>query len=140
MVLKLSDKSNYLTGLLVLTGKNINIKNVEDKIIRFIAGELGFNPSFIDESILKIKVHKYIIEELPVFSGSEIAQVFLKDAIRFAFVDSTLHLNELQWMSAIALKNKLSGQWVISEVKYFLDNNYYYQYDSFEIQKHVQPE
>lgn len=137
MVLKLSDKSNYLTGLLVLTGKNINIEILEEKLIRFIAGKLGFNHNFIDESILKIKVRKYIIEELPVFSCREIAEVFIKDAIRFAFVDSTLHLNELQWMSAIAMRNKLSGQWVISEIKYFLNNNHYCQYDSFEIQKHV---
>ena len=137
MILKLSDKSNYLTGLLVLTGKNINIEILEEKLIRFIAGKLGFNHNFIDESILKIKVRKYIIEELPVFSCREIAEVFIKDAIRFAFVDSTLHLNELQWMSAIAMRNKLSGQWVISEIKYFLNNNHYCQYDSFEIQKHV---
>ena len=129
--------SNYLTGLLVLTGKNINIEILEEKLIRFIAGKLGFNHNFIDESILKIKVRKYIIEELPVFSCREIAEVFIKDAIRFAFVDSTLHLNELQWMSAIAMRNKLSGQWVISEIKYFLNNNHYCQYDSFEIQKHV---
>ncbi len=139
MTLNISDKSNYLKGILVLIGKDRNIENSDEKMIRFIAEELGFNHYFVDKSIDEIKEHKYILEEPPEFSNHEIAKAFIKDAIRFAFSDHSLHLYEFQWLSTIAFKNKLSGQWLLFEIKYFLSDNHSAQDSSFEIQKYVEP-
>ena len=139
MTLNFSDKSNYLMGMLVMIGKDRNIDNSNEKMIRLIAGELGFNHYFVDQSIEEIKEHEYIIEGPPEFSNREIAEAFIKDAIRFAFSDGALHLYEVQWLLTIASKNKLPGQWFLLEIEYFLKNNTHTREDSFEIQKYIEP-
>ena len=139
MTLNLTDKNNYLIGMLVMIGKDRNIGNTNEKMIRLIADDMGLNHYFVDQSIEEIRGHKYIIEEPPEFSDREIAEAFIKDAIRFAFSDHAIHLYELQWLATIALKNKLSWQWVLFEIEYFLKANYSVQDSLFEIQKYVDP-
>ena len=139
MTWNLSDKNNYLTGMLVLICKDRNIDSKDRKMIRLMADDLGFNHYFVDQSIDEIKERKYIIEEPPVFSSNEIAQAFIKDAIRFAFIDHALHLYELEWLSSIAASNKISAQWFLFEVEYFLKAKKYRQESIFEIKKYVEP-
>ncbi len=139
MTWNLSDKNNYLTGMLVLICKDRNIDSKDRKMIRLMADDLGFNHYFVDQSIDEIKERKYIIEEPPVFSSNEIAQAFIKDAIRFAFIDHALHLYELEWLSSIAASNKISAQWFLFEVEYFLKAKQYRQGSIFEIKKYVEP-
>ena len=139
MTWNLSDKNNYLTGMLVLICKDRNIDSKDRKMIRLMADDLGFNHYFVDQSIDEIKERKYIIEEPPVFSSNEIAQAFIKDAIRFAFIDHALHLYELEWLSSIAASNKISAQWFLFEVEYFLKAKQYRQESIFEIKKYVEP-
>jgi hypothetical protein len=134
MNLNLSDKNNYLLGILTLIGKERYIDNSNEKFVRQIADELGFNHYFIDQSIEEIKGHKFIIEEPPEFSNQEFAEVFIKDAIRFAFPDHEIHLYELQWLITASLKNKLSEDWLLLEIKKFLKVRNYNQNNSFEIQ------
>lgn len=139
MTWNISDKNNYLTGMLVLICKDRNIDSKDRKMIRLMADDLGFNHYFVDQSIDEIKERKYIIEEPPVFSSNEIAQAFIKDAIRFAFIDHALHLYELEWLSSIAASNKISAQWFLFEVEYFLKAKQYRQESIFEIKKYVEP-
>ncbi len=49
-------------------------------------------------------------QEPPEFSHHEIAEVYIKDAIRIAFSDHAFHLYKVQWLFTIVSKNKLSGQ------------------------------
>lgn len=137
MTLEMSDKSSYLKGMLVLFCKDGNINNTDEKTIRGIAEELGFNHYFVDSSINEIKHNKYFMEEPPVFSNSEIAKVFIRDAIRFAFIDYKYHMYEIHWLSMITSKNNLPGKWFLSEIKYFLNKNRSFINNSFEIQKYV---
>ena len=95
MTLNLADKNNYLIGMLVMIGKDRNIGNTNEKMIRLIADDMGLNHYFVDQSIEEIRGHKYIIEEPPEFSDREIAEAFIKDAIRFSFSDHAIHLYEL---------------------------------------------
>ncbi|HUX93484.1 MAG TPA: hypothetical protein VMV36_06710, partial [Ignavibacteriaceae bacterium] len=106
---------------------------------RLMADDLGFNHYFVDQSIDEIKERKFIIEDPPEFSSLEIAEAFIKDAIRFAFLDHALHLYELEWLSSIAAKNKLSVQWFFLEIEYFLKNNNYDKDRIYEIKKYVEP-
>ncbi|MHB8336457.1 MAG: hypothetical protein ACYC49_05610 [Ignavibacteriaceae bacterium] len=139
MTWNLSDKNNYLTGMLVLICKDRNIDSTDKKMIRLMADDLGFNHYFVDQSIDEIKERKFIIEEPPEFSSLEIAEAFIRDAIRFAFIDHALHLYELEWLSSIAAKNKLSVQWFFLEIEYFLKNNNYDKDRIYEIKKYVEP-
>ena len=137
MTLNLADKNNYLMGILVLVCKDRIIGNSDEKMIRRIADELGFNHYFVDQTIEEISDHKYVIEEPPEFSDHEIAEAFIKDAIRLAFSDHALHLYEIQWLSKVAFKNKLPGEWFLSEINYFLKKDHYGKINSFAIHKYV---
>jgi hypothetical protein len=137
MTLNNSDKSNYLIGILIFIVKERKIKKADEKVIHRLTEELGMNHYFLDNSIDEIRGHKYIIEEPPKFSHKEIAEAFIKDAIRLAFSDHLLQLDELEWLSKAALKNKLPGQLPFNEIKYFLKKNQFDKNSLFEIQKYT---
>ncbi len=135
MNLNLSDKNNYLTGLLILIGKERFVNKSHENTVRQIADELGFNHYFVSQSIEEIKGHNFTIAEPPEFSNRDIAEAFIKDAIRFAFSDHELHLYELRWLMITAAKNNLSEDWLLIEIKKFLKARNYDQSNSFEVSR-----
>ena len=137
MSLNISDKNNYLNGLLSLMGKENNADEKNEKIVRLIAENLGFNHYFVDDYINSIKGKKYIAIELLEFSNQEIAQTFIKDAIRFANLGHFLNRDEVKWLTSIAIKNKLPKQWLTSEINYYHINNSSLDI-SFEILKQLE--
>ncbi len=137
MTLNNSDKSNYLRGILIFIVIQGNIKKEDKKVIHLLTEELGLKHYFSDNSIDEIRWHKYIIEEPPEFSHKEIAEAFIKDAIRFAFSDHVLFSYELDWLSKTALKNKLPDQLPFFEIKFFLKNGHFNKNSVFEFQKYI---
>jgi|GEM_PF-495995 uncharacterized ubiquitin-like protein YukD len=138
MTLNLSDRTNYLNGLIVLFCKQLEIDNAYKKIIDKVADTLELNHYYVESAIKKIMECEYVISEPPEFSDKNIAEAFIKDAIHFAFADGVIHIYEFQWLFTIVLKNNLSEQWFLFEVEYLLkDKNNFYNH-SFEIQKYVE--
>lgn len=139
MTLNVSDKNNYLKGIISLIGTDDNCDEKNKKIVRLIAEKLGFNHYFVDDSINEIKKKKYIEGELLEFSNQEIAQSFIKDAIRIAFLNHIINSYDIKWLSNIAFKNKLTEQWLTGEINYYFFNKNSQSSDlSFEILKQIE--
>ncbi len=131
------DRSNYFKGLLVLVGKDKDITQNESEIIKKIGNILGFNHDFVDTAIKNFFKNKYIIEEPPLFSNYNIAEIFLKDGIRVALINKVLNIDQIKWLTAAALKNKLSIQWLFIELENLLEDNNSGLETIFEIQKYL---
>ena len=130
------DKSNYFRGLLVLIGKDKDVSQSESDLIKKLGNILGFNHEFVNSAIKNILKNKYVIEEPPMFSNYNLAEIFLKDGIRVALVNSVLNLDQIKWLTATAVKNNLSIQWLFIELENILENSTAEE-KNFEIQKYL---
>jgi hypothetical protein len=130
------DKSNYFRGLLVLIGKDKDISQNESDLIKKLGNILGFNHEFVNSAIKDILKNKYVIEEPPLFSSYNLAEIFLKDGIKAALVNSVLNLDQVKWLQATAVKNNLSIQWLFIELENHLENGTPPE-KNFEIQKYL---
>jgi hypothetical protein len=135
MTFNLKDRSNYLRGIILLNIKYNEVSSKRSSMIKEIGSILGFNKGFIEEALKELVQNKYISEEPPKFSNVLLAEAFLKDSIKIALSDNDLHLNELQWLWAIASINSLSKQWLYWELETFLDHMEKFPECSYEILK-----
>lgn len=131
------DKSNYFKGLLVLVGKDKEINRNESDLIKKVGNILGFNHDFVDKAIKNFFKNKYIIEEPPVFSNYNFAEIFIKDGIRMALINNVINLDQISWLTTTTIKNNLSKQWFFIELESLLErNNSGFEF-YFEIQKYI---
>ncbi len=133
------DRSNFFKGLLILVGKEKNFTQNECTMLKDIAKSLGFNYEFADKAIKNFLGNKYIIEEPPVFSDCNFAEIFIRDGMKIALSDKILNVDQIEWLSKTALKNHLSKQWVFIELESLLDNFNSRVETNFEIQKYAGP-
>ncbi len=124
MNLSWKDKSYYFKGLLLLIGKDFIISEEERHLLQDIGKALGFEQKFIDSSIDNLLENKYIIDEPPVFSGKEIAKIFIKDGIRVAISDKDMHPFEIEWLQKVAKANSLGENFVSEQIDFYLRNQY----------------
>ena len=137
MIINPIDKSNYFKGLLVLVGKDKEINQNESDLIKKVGNILGFNHDFVDKAIKNFFKNKYIIEEPPVFSNYNFAELFIKDGIRMALINKVINLDQMKWLETAAVKNNLSKQWLFIELENLLENNNPGVEFYFEIQKYL---
>ena len=104
-----------------------------------IAKSLGFNYEFADEAIKNYLRNRYIIEEPPVFSNCNFAEIFIRDGMKIALSDKILNVDQIEWLSKTALRNNLSRQWVFIELESLLENFNSNVETHFEIQKYADP-
>ncbi len=105
MKISLMDRSLYLKGLMLLIRKDRKIRDEEMQMMLSLGEKLGFDKKFCEETIKEILNNKYIIDEPPLFSNSDIAKPFLKDALQITLSDGEAHENELQWLRSVATVN-----------------------------------
>ncbi|MFZ0453256.1 MAG: hypothetical protein WAM24_05845 [Ignavibacteriaceae bacterium] len=137
MIINPIDKSNYFKGLLVLVGKDKEINQNESDLIKKIGNILGFNHDFVDKAIKNFFKNKYIIEDPPLFSNYDFAEIFIKDGIRIALINKVINIDQIKWLETAAMKNNLSKQWLFIELESLLDNNNSALEIYFEIQKYL---
>lgn len=138
MTLNQIDRSNYFRGLLFLIsidGKEIN-KN--KKLLYSLASVLGFNHYFIDQEIKDFIETNEVNITPPKFSNHILAEAFLKDGIKIAFIDKALHISELNWLVTFTQINQLSKQWFFLELENFLENYESNESIHFELQNYIQ--
>ncbi len=133
------DTSNYFRGLLMLAGSEKQITQNEKSLLKKIGDLLGFNHTFTDAAINNFVNNKYANAEIPQFSNTDIAELFIKDGIRLAFTNDILKIQQIDWLMAFAIENKLSKQWFFIELENYLDNHNSNQEVDFELQKYVVP-
>ncbi len=137
MIIDPIDKSNYFKGLLVLVGKDKEINRHESDLIKKIGNILGFNHDFVGKAIKNYFNNKYIIEEPPLFSNYNFAEIFIKDGIRMALINNVINLDQIKWLETAAVKNNLSKQWLFIELESLLEMNNSGLDFYFEIQKYL---
>ena len=112
------DKSNYVTGLLLLIGKDQKITDAERDLLHKIGGILSFDKNFIENAINELFENEYLGNEPPVFSCKKYAEAFLHDAIQLALIDNDLSIDELDWLQSVAAANDVPGSWMEHEIKH----------------------
>lgn len=123
------DKSNYLKGLLLLIRKDRIVSEEEREIFMRIGNMLGFEKTFLRDSIQNILINEFIVDKPPKFSEQSIAEYFLVDAINLPFVDKSLNSIEMDWLKSVAFENKIPDEWLTkkleTETPVQVDENFY---------------
>ncbi len=125
------DRIKYFKGLLSLVRKQED----GDQIRNFV-NILGFDQAFFDFIVKNIVDNRKLINDPPQFSNLDLAKLFIKDGIKVAFTDNTIHLAQFRWLRATAIKNHLSDDWFMTEMFYFLNLGKFHLNRSLEIEKH----
>jgi hypothetical protein len=115
------DRSRYYRGLLVLTGRDRIVDPRERELMLQFGQILDFDWRFCTAAIDDLLENKHITDEPVIFSSREIAECFVRDAIRLISVDLEIHPKEVGWLKAVALANGLSGEWLDAEIQRFYD-------------------
>ncbi len=128
------DRSNYFRGLLVLAREDKKISTKEIALMEEVGRRLGFEKRFCREAIDNILVNEHINPDPPKFSSQELAEVFLRDAIRLSLLDLELDPHELDWLKKVADRNNLSKGWFDSELtKLIAEENFQSSLDQLEL-------
>jgi hypothetical protein len=133
------DTSNYFRGLLVLVSREKQINQKERTLLKKIGRILGFNQNFIDSAIDDLSNNKYVKTEVPLFSNCEVVELFLKDGIKLAFANDTLTIKQIEWLMAIAIRNRISKQWFFIELENYIENCSTEYNEEFELPKYFVP-
>lgn len=118
----LLDRSLYFKGMLILIKQDHLITKDEKETLIHIGRILDFETEYCTETIQNLLDNQHITDEAVLFSGKNIAKIFLKDGIRVAFCDKRLHKKEIAWLHKTAEANGISFTWVDREVKAYLHN------------------
>lgn len=121
MNIPIIDRSNYLKGLFITAKLDKELTEKEKDILKKISDKLGFATDFFQETVRSLLINKYIIEEPIVFSDLEIAQSFIKDAVKLACVNGLVTDAEMDWLKKTADINKINSNFVEKEFKSFRD-------------------
>ena len=121
MNIPIIDRSNYLKGLFITAKLDKELTEKEKDILKKISDKLGFATDFFQETVRSLLINKYIIEEPIVFSNLEIAQSFIKDAVKLACVNGVVTNAEMDWLKKTADINKINNNFVEKEFKSFRD-------------------
>lgn len=138
MTLNQIDRSNYFRGLLFLISVDGKELRENKKLLYSLASVLGFNHYFIDQEIKDFLDANELNITPPRFSNHILAEAFLKDGIKIAFVDKALHISELKWLIMFTQINQLSKQWFFLELENFLENYESSDWVHFELQNYIQ--
>ena len=115
MKASLIDRGKYYRGMLVLIGQDRIVDPREHKLMLQFGKMLDFDKRFCEAAIADLLDNKYINDEPIHFDESAIAECFLRDALRLAFIDKEIHSQELSWLKTIARTNKLTDAWMDEE-------------------------
>ncbi|MGD9489918.1 MAG: hypothetical protein AB7W47_17995 [Calditrichaceae bacterium] len=135
MKIDVRDRSNYYKGMLLLIGKDRAIDRTERESLLKIGETLGFNREFCEQTMDTLFENKYILQDPFEFSSKEMAEIFLKDGVRMAFIDKELHVTEFEWLFSVAEKNSISGDWLLEYLLEFLKSKDEPQNDQLEIER-----
>lgn len=129
------DRSNYFKGLLLLIAKDHKVSEAEKNLIFTVGKTLGFEKSFFEGAVKDLFENDYIDQNPPVFSQKSYAEAFLKDGIKFAFLDNDLNGQEFDWLHSVAEKNGISNDWLKAEFHSYVNHRNITDSFQLEIQK-----
>ena len=117
MKASLIDRSKYYRGLLVLIGRDRIVDRREHELMLQFGGMLDFDKRFCEAAIADLLDNTHINDEPILFDESEIAECFLRDALRLALIGKEIHSHEMSWLKTIARTNNLTDAWLEKEYR-----------------------
>lgn len=130
------DKSNYLRGQIILIRLDRVISEYEKVAIVRMAKILDLSSEFCSDVIEELIYNPYLSQGPPVFSRKEIGESFLDDAIKLAYSDGNLHLDEKKWIKSIATCNRIESGYWLQKLKIFKELSKKNKFDfAFEVEK-----
>jgi hypothetical protein len=137
MMISQVERSNYYKGLLVLAGRDRIIDPRERELMLQIGKILNFDKRFCEAALNDLLRNPHIKSEPVVFSDVLIAECFLHDAIRLAFVDQELHSREMAWLRSVGQANGLSNEWLDDAVLRYSEEKNKPDQSLLAIQQHL---
>ncbi|KAB2907359.1 MAG: TerB family tellurite resistance protein [Ignavibacteriales bacterium] len=104
------DKGNYLKGMMIVARLDNKLMDREKEIIRDIANRLGFSRDFYEEVLKNLMINEHIKNTPITFSSPVITRVFLREALKLAYIDSDLAPEELDWLQKTAEVNNINAK------------------------------
>jgi len=123
MKLTMLDRSTYFKGLLLLIKKDNVITEGEDKLMAEIGKTLGFEESFIENSIKNLMENEFLTDDIPVFSHKSFAESFILDGLKVAFSDNEFSAEELEHLTKIATQNGIDREWLMLLIAKYLKHS-----------------
>jgi hypothetical protein len=138
MKASLLDRSNYYRGMLVLIGRDRIIHPDEHKLMLQVGGMLDFDKRFCEAAITNLLENEHINEDPIHFDAREMAECFLRDALKVSLVDKDLHVRELAWLQSVARTNEIPDDWLENERRLVMETALQeYSPESLEIYRHL---
>jgi hypothetical protein len=107
------EKSECFRAFLLLIGKDRVIAEEERMSMMAIGKKLDFEPRFCTNAINDLLENRHISIDPPRFRSRKLVESLLRDGLRIALADRTLHPEELEWLVRIAEMNGLDRKWVL---------------------------
>jgi len=136
--MKLQDRSHYFKGLLLLIKKDNKITEEERQLLMQVGELLQFNHEFCETTIEHLLENKHVDEFELKFSNRKWAKIFLKDGLRIAFADESLHINEYKWLEHVTRTNNIPVHWLFFQLSKMMNNKELANTQSLEIRKHYE--
>lgn len=138
MRMSLFEKSECFRAFLLLIGEDREITADERTLLLAIGKKLDFERRFCETAIDDLLENRFISNDPPVFSRREIAESFVRDGLRIAYLDHQLHPNELEWLARIAQQNGLAIDWMGTEIAALREREQPISYrEAMEIEKYI---
>jgi len=122
MISNLMDRSFYFKSLLILSKIDEDVSIQEKEILKIVGERLGFNKEFCDATINEVIENKHIKNEPLKFSNQQMANMFLRDAIKLAYSDSKLDNDEYNWLLECAKVNGIPESRVNEQITKVLNS------------------
>jgi hypothetical protein len=138
MKASLLDRSNYYRGLLVLIGRDRIIHPDEHKLMLQVGMMLDFDKRFCEAAITNLLENEHINEDPILFDDREMAECFLRDALKISLVDQELDSREFAWLQNVARTNEIQYEWLENERRLITETALQeYSPESFEIYRYL---
>ncbi len=123
MKLTMLDRSTYFKGLLLLIKSDNKVTEGENDLMTKIGQTLGFEKSFIENSISDLMENDFLTNNIPIFSHKSIAESFILDGLKVAFSDNEFSAEELEHLTNIATQNGIDKEWLMLLIAKYLKHS-----------------
>jgi hypothetical protein len=137
MKISQEERSNYYRGLLIVMRRDRLIDTREREFMLKIGEMFDFDKKFCEAAMDDLLNNSHIERKPIAFRDALIAQSFLTDAIRLAFVDRELHPKEIAWLRLVAQANGIPNEWLEDIVQRFLEGMEEPDQSLMAIQRHM---
>lgn len=107
----LSDRGNYLRGLLILISKDNAVHEHEKEIFLDEGTSMGYEKGYLDSSLNSVLKNRYILKTPPIFHDKNYAIKLVEKGISIINKDKTLHPYKVVFLKSIVHLNNLLNEW-----------------------------